>query len=137
MKKVFISAFIITLCSNLEANANLACRNAKTVRTSDNKSVLFAKRIPVNERIKSTDGTEWTLVGWIEIETQWGWPPVAIVAYELTLSNGKDSWTFKSTASVDGNTGEIIEVISGDFPRVEEIDEIMTELNKRIVLPNM
>lgn len=134
-KKIFIIC-VASLAFSLKTEAN-TFKTEKCLNLIGTIDADAGKRVPVNEKIRSTDGTEWTLKGWIDIETVWGWPPVAIVAYELTLSNGTDSWTFKSKASVSGSTGDIQEVLEGEFPPIDGISEIMSEFNKNVVLPNM
>lgn len=46
----------------------------------------FARKVLINTTVRSLDGCEWAVKGWIDISTVWDWPPIVIDHYDVTMS---------------------------------------------------
>ena len=46
-----------------------------------------AKEIVINEQVVDADGCVWTIKGTIDVSTRFGWPPIVINSYDVTMTS--------------------------------------------------
>ena len=49
-------------------------------------NIAEAKTIKLNETVTSTGGCKWTITGWIDVNVEFGWPPISVNNYDITIS---------------------------------------------------
>lgn len=91
-----------------------------------------AKRYEINRYITSDDGCEWHITGYVDISTSFGWPPISINGYDITMEGpcGRHHFSGGSKITNDGiaffdpkltnlETGQIIDL--QEFPQLSQI----------------
>lgn len=91
-----------------------------------------AKRYEIDRYVTSTDGCEWHITGYVDISTSFGWPPISINGYDITMEGpcGKHRFTSGVKSTNNGlayfnpvltnlDTGQDIEL--HEFPQLSEI----------------
>lgn len=78
-----------------------------------------AKEIVIDETVTDSDGCVWHITGVIDVNVEWGWPPVSINSYNITMSGPCGKHHFEGLAhfvpSPDGGvniSGSLTDVIN-------------------------
>lgn len=102
-----------------------------------------AKEIVINEQLVDGDGCVWTITGTIDVSTIFGWPPIQINSYDITMiSNcGHDLHFTGSVVSFGNNSnnisirGKLIEVKTKkqlNYNEVKSFRFIISSVQKKL-----
>lgn len=98
-----------------------------------------AKKIHIDETVSSLDGCEWHITGWIDVDVVFGWPPVEITGYDITMSGPCGNHHFQGGARVSPGGGgvtyyepRLVNMDTGDqmeLHQLPQLDEIIIYLD--------
>ena len=89
-----------------------------------------AKRIQINESVTSSDGRVWQITGWIDVSAVFGWPPIKVNGYDITMT-GSNGQSYHFQGRVFAPSGGNPRGISGplvDLSTNREVDYIVSFL---------
>ncbi len=66
----------------------------------------LARKIYLDHNVTSSDGCEWHITGWVDVSLEWGWPPISIDHYDVTLSGPCGTHHFVGMAMPPENPGD-------------------------------
>ena len=69
-------------------------------------TTVEAKKIQIDTHITSEDGCEWHVTGWVDISARFGWPPVEVNGFDITISGPCGTHHFTGGAQPN-NTGGV------------------------------
>ena len=97
-------------------------------------SNLYATKIAINTTHTSMDGCEWTITGWVDVSTTWGWPPIEINHYDITISGpcGKHRFVGGVNSSGGGTTfynAHLFNLETGEEEDLNSFDQLAFILN--------
>lgn len=69
---------------------------------------VHAKEIKIDETVTDSDGCVWHIKGVIDVDVEWGWPPISINSYNITMSGPCGEHHFEGLAHSEPGPGGVI-----------------------------
>lgn len=66
----------------------------------------LARKINLDHHVTSSDGCEWHITGWVDVSLEWGWPPISIDGYDVTMSGPCGTHHFQGLAIPPDEPGD-------------------------------
>ncbi len=74
-----------------------------------------------NETITATNGCVFRVNGWIDVSIEFGWPPISVNSYDITMSGPCGTYHFKGIVHRDENGNFAIQ---GELINLETMEKI-------------
>lgn len=101
---------------------------------------VFARKIEINNTVTSTGPNgpcEWKITGWVDVSVTWGWPPIVVNSYDITMDGPCGNYHFNGIVSNENNNpvieeGELTdrEMQPVDFESFLQIYQIIVALDE-------